>query len=301
MKKVLITGALGQNGKILSRIYTKKNFQVFGFVKKKHKYKIKNVKYLINNLQTKSKIKSDLKKIKPDIILHFASINNSFAKRIKKDNYKINYLYNIQITKNLIDSILKFKKKPKFIFAGSSVMFSSLNKPIISEKNYFNSSEYYGRYKIDAYKYIQSKENLNATTVILFNHDSIYRNKKFLIPRLIKAIKEKRISFIKKIYFENISGDFSHAEDICYGIYKISTMRKKIDKVILSSGKRFYLNHLIKFLLKKKNLKIKIDEKKIKNKKHNHKSIGSNIFLKKNIKYKPKKSLKDAALDMLQN
>ena len=51
-------------------------------------------------------------------------------------------------------------------------------------------------YKISAYRYIESmkkKKKINATTAILFNHDSTYRNKSFLIPKLINAFKKKKI------------------------------------------------------------------------------------------------------------
>ena len=60
MKKVIITGALGQNGKILSKIYSKKNYQVLGFVKEKQKSKIKGIKYFNNNLLNKKKIEKHL-------------------------------------------------------------------------------------------------------------------------------------------------------------------------------------------------------------------------------------------------
>jgi len=44
LKKVLITGALGQDGVILSRIFQKKNFKVYGFIEKKKKIKNKKIK-----------------------------------------------------------------------------------------------------------------------------------------------------------------------------------------------------------------------------------------------------------------
>ena len=53
-------------------------------------------------------------------------------------------------------------------------------KKIISEKDIFFSKEYYGKYKIVAHINLflnNSNQNLNSTTVILFNHDSIYRGK----------------------------------------------------------------------------------------------------------------------------
>ena len=62
-KKVLITGALGQNGIILSSLLLKKNYQVFGWIrKKKYNNKIKGVSYQIVNLEKKNDI------LKPIII-----------------------------------------------------------------------------------------------------------------------------------------------------------------------------------------------------------------------------------------
>ena len=63
--------------------------------------------------------------------------------------------------------------------------------------------------------------------MILFNHDSALRNKKFLLPRIVKAIKEKNENFLNNIYKENIIKDFSHAEDICNAIYLL--IRKNVN------------------------------------------------------------------------
>ena len=297
MKKVLITGALGQNGKILSNIYNKKNYQVSGFIKKNQKGKIKGIRYFNNNLLNKKKIEKHLYQIKPNIILHLASRNDSYSKRLKKDNYKSNYIYNLKITKNLVDAIIKTGLKSKLIFAGSSVMFSNQKKNIVSEKDKFGSKEFYGKYKIDAHSYIQSKTNkrFKSTTVILFNHDSVFRNRKFLIPRLIEAVKKKKIKFIKKIFIENINGDFSHAEDICKGIYKVSINNKNIKSIILSSGKRFYLNSLLKYFIKKNKIDLQISKNQIKKNSENFKFLGSNLLAKKLINYKPGKNLMVAA------
>ena len=235
--------------------------------------------------------------IKPNVILHLASRNDSYSKRLKKDNYKNNYIYNLKITKNLVDAIIKTGIKSKLIFAGSSVMFSNQKKSIVSEKDKFGSREFYGKYKIDAHNYIHLKTNkkFKATTVILFNHDSVYRNKKFLIPRLIEAVKKKKIKFIKKIFIENINGDFSHAEDICKGIYKVSINNKNIKSIILSSGKRFYLNSLLKYFIKKNKIDLQISKNQIKKNSENFKFLGSNLLAKKLINYKPGKNLMVAA------
>ena len=287
MKTVLITGALGQDGIILSKIFLKKSYKVLGIIKKKNKNLVKGVKYIVNNLKSKKKIFKILNKSNPSIIIHLAAINNSYYFR-EKENYKNNYLLNLVCTKNLIQSAVKMKKLKKFIFAGSSLMFKNQKKIIVNENSIFRSKDFYSKYKIDSFRYLQKiskKNNFNSTTILLFNHDSIYRNEKFLIPKLVKSFIRKDKDYIEKIFCLNISGDFSNAENICYGIYKLSVSKKKIPKIILSSGKRFFINDIIDFLIKKFPLKI---DKNLKVSKNNYKHIGSNKLARKLINYKNK-------------
>lgn len=284
MKKVLITGALGQDGRILSRIYIKKKFKVYGIVKKKRFPLIKKVKYFENNLKIKNRLINIINEVKPDIVVHLASYNETYSKR-KKDTYTKNYESNILISKNLINVLVNSRFKCRFIFAGSSLMFGK-SKKIATEKSKFISNEYYGKYKIYVHKYLeqlQKKGEINFCTAILFNHDSIYRDKKFLIPRIISAFKSNNKKFIQRIYSLNISGDFSSAEEICLGIYKLSINKKKISKIILSSGKRFHINEFINDMNAKYNFKF---EKNKRLDKKNKNILGSNKLAKKVINFK---------------
>ena len=300
MKKVLITGALGQDGVILSRIFQKKNFEVHGFIEKKKKIKIPKVKYNFNNLTSQKKIRNHLKIIKPNIIIHLASKNETYETRKTEKNYKVNYLKNLKCTSNLLTSIIKLDLKTKLIFAGSSLMFKNSNKKV-SEETVLKSNDYYGNYKIDAHKMImrmKKEKKIDASTAILFNHDSVFRNKKFLLPRLVKSFINKDLKFIKDIYKLNVNGDFSHAEDICNGIYKLSITKKKVDMLILSSGKRFYINKIINYLEKYFQYNIK---KAYSNKNLNYRIIGSNKLAKKLINYKALKSPINACKEILEN
>ena len=300
MKKVIITGALGQDGIILSRIFQKKNFEVHGFVEREKEIKISEVKYNFNNLTSQKKIEDQLKIIKPSIIIHLACKNETYKKRKNEENYKVNYLKNLECTSNLLNAIIKVDLKTKLIFAGSSLMFNKTNKKV-SEKTVLKSYDYYGNYKIDAHKMImkmKKEKKIDASTAILFNHDSVFRNEKFLLPKLVKSFANKDFKFIEDIYKLNISGDFSHAEDICNGIYKLSITKKKIDMLILSSGKRFYINRIIDYLEKYFQYNIK---KKYLDKNLNHRIIGSNKLAVKLINYKSLKSPINACEEILKN
>jgi GDPmannose 4,6-dehydratase len=253
MKKILITGINGQDGTILSNILIKRKFKVYGITKKKITSKAKDI-HLINIQRLNfNKIIKKFDEIKPDVIVHFGSSNPSYNQNFGKKEYD----YNLNFTKNIIDYISK--NKIKFIFPSSSLVFKySKNK--LNENSKIESKTYYSKFRNNASKYllnIKRKKKVNATIAILFNHDSKYRNKRFLFPRLIKSIRDKKYGFLKKLYRENISGDFSHAEDICVAIFLLIKTKKNPDKIILSSGKRTYINHIIEFFIPKFRSKLK--------------------------------------------
>lgn len=295
MKKILITGAEGQDGKILSEILIKNRYLAYGFVKKK---------IFFNNttiFSTKNKKFSEIKKkiieINPDSIVHFGSDNPSYNKSfLKKD-----FVKNLSFTKKLIDYICE-NNSIQLIIISSSQIFKKTEKKI-NENSPVCATSYYSKFRIDSAKYLLRKKkiyNLKATVVILFNHDSKYRNPRFLLPRLVKAIKINDIKFINKIYLENITGDFSHAYDICNGIFLLIKTSKNPDKLILCSGKKIYINDIIFFL--NKNLKKYLPSKSfLKSSKSLDNLIGTNHLARKIIGWKPNKDIFVAVKEMYKS
>jgi GDPmannose 4,6-dehydratase len=298
MNKVLITGAHGQDGIILSKILLKKKYKVFGIIKKKKiRFNLPNVSYFVNDLLNYNKICNLVKKIRPNIIIHFASNNYPFSKE-KKINYLNHYLENFVGTKNLLEAVKK-NKKMFFIFAGSSRMYGKNTIGYVNEESQFKRTGFYESYKIDAHKLLMQykyKYSLKATTAIFFNHDSIYRNNYFIIPKLVNSLINKNYIFLKKIYNFNLTGDFSHAEDICYAIYLLIKSKKNIDKIILSSGKRTKINDIILYLIRIfniKNIKFK------KPKKPKKTLVGINSLAVKLLTWISKKSIYDVVQEMI--
>ena len=82
---ILITGALGQDGKLLSELLIKKKYNVIGCIKKKkYKYRIKKVIYKIIDLQNQKEVTEIIKKYNPSTVIHFGSENPSYISRKKK-------------------------------------------------------------------------------------------------------------------------------------------------------------------------------------------------------------------------
>ena len=296
IKNIIITGGNGQDAKILAKII--KSYNIYFVVNNRVRKKFKNLYYHKIDLFNFKKTFEFIKSTNPVGIIHLASKNETAEN--KKLKFQTHYKKNFLMTKNLLDSIIKINYKIKFIFAGSSQMFG--NKiGVASEKNKFQGNCYYSNYKIDSYNLIQKfrkKFKLNASTLILFNHDSIYRNKNFLLPRIVKYLKENNLTKLNEIYNENIMGDFSHAEDVCEAIYKVLRLKKLPNKIILSSHKFTHINDLILYGLKKLKIK-KIFKQKIK--KDKKLLLGNNNFAKKRLNWKIKKSSLIAFKEILKN
>ena len=290
---ILITGALGQDGKLLSELLIKKKYNVIGCIKKKkYKYRIKKVIYKIIDLQNQKEVTEIIKKYNPSTVIHFGSENPSYISRKKKTLF---LKKNFKSSKNLIDCVNILNPKIHFIFANSSNIFLRKKKYKYSENDAFYAYDNYSKFRLKTYKYLKkvgSKNNFRYTNLILFNHDSVLRNKKFLLPRIIKAIKNKNQKFLNYIYKENIIEDFSHADDICKAIFLLIEKKIFINNLILSSSKKTKINSIIDYLLKKYDRSIKITSKP---KKNVNFIIGNNNLAKKVLNRKLSKSIFIAA------
>ncbi len=287
-KNILITGANGQDGKIISQKLYKRKINLL-LVDKKFKKKIikKNIKYFEFNLRNKQKLNKLFKYYKIDIVLNLASNNPNYG----QNDYFKHYLENINNTKNLIDSLIKYKKKIKFISCDSSRIFKK-KIGVVNENSKIMVSDYYSKFRIETKNYLiktnKDNRNFNFTNVVLFNHDSIFRKKRFLLPRIIFALISKNQKFLNQIIKENIVMDYSHAEDICDALIKILFLKKDIKNIILSSGKKTYINEVIKYLIKKNKLNLNLNYKNIKK---GYCITGNNNLAKKTLKWKIKKNI----------
>jgi len=294
---ILITGAQGQDGIILSEILIKKGFNVIGVIRNKiFKKKINKVKYYKLDLFNLIEIEKFLSKSKPDYIIHFGSENPSFNQKNRKKRFENK---NIKSSLNLINSINNLNLNSIFIFANSSQIFKKTKKKV-TEKFQITKKDPYTSFRIDIIKYmkfLKKKNNFKYINLILFNHDSKFRSEKFLLPRLVKSIKNKDKNFINEIYRQNIYADFSHAEDICNAIFLLIKKKIIVDNLILSSSKLTSVNKLIEYLLNKNKLKNILDDK-IYIKKKQINLIGDNHFAKKILGWKIKKDIYKALNEM---
>tara|TARA_Y100001970_G_scaffold266801_1_gene355962 strand:+ start:369 stop:1322 length:954 start_codon:yes stop_codon:yes gene_type:complete len=261
MKKsiAIIVGGTGQFGVLLAEKLLKKKYKVIITTRSINKAKKKIAKKKINikklDIFNKNEIKKLLFKYKPGIIFYTASQSSpgkSFEK--KKETYLSNYIG----CKNFLEIIKKNKFDSKFINFSSCEIYGNYKKKISVESPKKPISPY-GFAKLKAHnktKYYREKYNLKFYNAIIFNTESLFRPKNFLVPKIcIAAINAKKKNIKTEFGNLNISREWNWCEEQCK--YLMMFINREPQDFILSNGKSFSAIHLMKLAFSYFNLDYK--------------------------------------------
>ena len=260
MKKILILGSEGQIGSHLKKFLKKKKYNVLEFDlvrSKKEDLRLNQNKNLID-------------KIKKTDFIYFLAFDVGGSRYLKK--YQNTYEFisnNIKIIENTFE-IIKKNNKP-FLFASSQMSNMSYSPYGLLKNIGEKYTEILGGLVVKFWNVYGIEKDLKKSHVIT---DFILMSLKNNKIRMLTDGREKR--------------DFLYAEDCCVGLEKILINFKKIKKnkksVDLTTGKYtsiFNIAKIIQKLLKKKNIKIKIEPSKNKDSVQLDKRNKPDMFLKK--------------------
>jgi len=256
----IIVGGTGQFGIITSEFLLKKNYKVIittrSINKKKKLFKKhSNLKLYKLDIYNKIKINKLLYKYKPSLVFYFAG-QSSPAKSFlyKKETYKSNVLG----CKNFLDVILKNNYNCKFVNASSCEMYGKINNKIkvSSIKNPINP---YGLSKLKSFeitKKYRETHNIKTYNAIIFNTESFFREKSYLIPKIcLAAIYAKKYNLKTEFGNLKISREWNWCPEQVK--YLLEFIRKKPQDFILSNGKNYSALQMLRFAFKYFNLNYK--------------------------------------------
>ena len=244
-------GGSGQFGITLSKLLLKKRHFIIVTTRN-----VKRAKKKINISDNQLKIvKLDILKLKqiekiilkynPDYIFYFASQsspNLSFKKK------KQTYLSNFVGCRNFL-KIIKIKNlNCKFLNACSSEIFAKTNKKLnINSKKKPISP--YGKSKLLSFnitKKYRTNHLVNAYNAIIFNTESVYRDKSFLIPKIcLSAINAHKFNSKCEFGNLNISREWNWCEEQVKYLFKF--LNKKPQDFQLSNQRLYSAKDMLNF------------------------------------------------------
>ena len=250
MKKAFITGIGGQDGSYLSELLLKKNYKVYGIIRRNsivehQKNRIenieidKNVDLSYGDLEDRSSLDGLLKKIRPDEIYNLAAQSHV---RISFDVPEYTIKTNALGVFNLLESYRLNAPKAKFYQASSSEMFGrSVEKNGFQrETTRFEPTSPYGCAKVFAFNLVKHYRNaykLFVSNGILFNHESPRRGSNFVTNKVIKTAVEIKLGLKNKLYLGNLDSfrDWGHSKDYVRAMYLI-LKHKEPDDFVIATG-----------------------------------------------------------------
>ena len=275
-KKILILGSEGQIGNHLKQYLIKKNYKVFEFDlvrSKKEDLRLNKNKNLIS-------------KIKKSDFIFFLAFDVGGSRYLKK--YQNTYEFisnNIRILENTFQILKKYEKP--FLFASSQMSNMSYSP--------------YGLLKNIGEKYSDILGGLVVKFWNVYGLEKDLQKSHVITDFVLMGLKNKRIKMLTN---GSEKRDFLYAEDCCIGLEKIFLNFKKIKKIKksidLTTGKYtsiISIAKIIQNLLKKREIKVKIQPSKNKDVVQLDKRNKPDMFFKKY--WQPKFSLKDGIEEII--
>ena len=178
----------------------------------------------------------------------------------------------------------------KFVNSSSCEIFGNVNGKV-NLKTRKRPISPYGRSKLLSHNIIKSyreKDNLLAYNAIIFNTESVYRDKSFLIPKIcISAINAYKNN--KKTGFGNIdiSREWNWCEEQCEALIKF--IKKKPHDFFLSNGKIYSAIKMLEYAFNYFNLDYRkyvfLNKKYLRKKDINYVKSDPKLSLKKSKIY----------------
>lgn len=301
-KSIIIAGISGQDGSILAEKLSN-NYKIIGLTRKKipnkKLVKIDKKILLIKTDYTYKSLFKIIKKYKPIEIYNFACQSNPSLSWVKINETSFSI---VNITINFLEIIRKHFKKIKYFNASSCEIFKRKTTKHseydeIFPNNPYGISKSFAHFLTIAYR---KKFNLFLVNGILFNHESLRRNKIYLGKKLITEAHELFKKKRSKIVLNDTSAirDFSYAYDIINGIIEVMRLNKS-DDFIIASGKSRSVRDFAKVIFNELNIPLN-KLKSLNNKGKDFRGANISKILHK-TKWKPKLNFESFIKQMIRD
>ena len=297
-KKVLIFGAAGYIGSILSEYLLSKKYIVISadnliyknFFSIKNLKVNRNFKFINNQKLSNKKLEKILSEV--DYVVYLAGlVGDPITKKYPRQSCYHNYKYIVKII-NLLKKNLNLQK---FIFISTCSNYGLINKNILAtEKQKLKPLSLYAKQKVKIEKKLLLKKNKNVNPIILRFATAFGLSKRMRFDLTVNQfVKDLYLKKKLLVYDPNTWRPYCHVKDFCRLILiVIKSKNKKIIGQVFNSGgnKNNFTKIGIVNLIKQRIKKTNITYKKFDVDPRNYKVDFTKVY--KILKFKPKYSVK---------
>lgn len=241
MKRALITGITGQDGSYLAELLLKKDYKVFGTVRRLSTPNIGNIRsiqdkveLLSADLLDQTSLTEAVEQAEPDEVYNLAAM--SFVKTSFDQPVLTGEFTGLGVTR-VLEAVRDVNPKIRFYQASSSEMFGKVVETPQKETTRFHPRSPYGVAKVYGhYITLNYRESYDmfASNGILFNHESPRRGIEFVTRKISHAVARISLGRQDKLHLGNMEAkrDWGFAGDYVEAMWRILQQEKPDDYVI---------------------------------------------------------------------
>ncbi|HUI49564.1 MAG TPA: GDP-mannose 4,6-dehydratase [Acidimicrobiia bacterium] len=257
MKRALITGITGQDGRHLSQFLAGKGYQVFGLVHGQANPKIEMVQnenpaleLLEGDLRDLSSLIAVVEQVQPDEVYNLGAI--SFVQLSFKQAELTAEITGLGVLRMLeaVRIVGGTDNNPiRFYQASSSEMFGKVQQTPQTERTPFHPRSPYGVAKVFGhYTTLNYREayNIHASSGILFNHEGPKRGLEFVTRKVTSSVARIQLGLQEVITMGNIdsSRDWGYAGDYVEAMWMM-LQQDQPDDYVIATGETHTIRDLL--------------------------------------------------------
>lgn len=248
MKKAIIVGYNGQDGKLLNSYLLKKDYRIVGIGKN---ITICPDGFLIAPVDIKNsqEVFQLIKEFKPNEIYHLAAFHHSSEENPigNIDLFQQSFAIHVSALVNFLEGIKQYSPETRIFYAASSHIFGEPSSEIQDEDTAINPNCFYGITKaagLFTCRLYRNNYSIFASTGILYNHESSSRSEAFISKKIINsAINIKRRKQEKLVIGDlNAEIDWGYAPDYIDAMYRIINCEVPQDFIVATGEKHKVLD-----------------------------------------------------------
>ena len=257
MKRVLITGITGQDGRHLSQFLSAKDYQVFGLVHGQANPKIELVQQenpalelVEGDLRDLSSLIAVVEQVQPDEVYNLGAI--SFVQLSFKQAELTAEITGLGVLRMLeaVRIVGGTQNNPIRVYqASSSEMFGKVHETPQNEGTPFHPRSPYGVAKVFGhYTTMNYREayNIHASSGILFNHEGPKRGLEFVTRKVTNSVARIKLGLQNEITMGNIdsSRDWGYAGDYVEAMWMM-LQQNEPDDYVIATGETHTIRELL--------------------------------------------------------
>ncbi len=249
MKRAIIVGSKGQDGKLLAQQLIADGYGLLGISRT-------GVEWLgaVESLQASSSlpkcidiaesraVQSAVLQFAPDEIYYLAAVHQSAdaGRPATADLLARGYEVHVGGLVNFLEAMLVHRPQSRLFYAASSHTFGNVDRPLIDEATPLNPICPYGITKaagVQCCRLYRRLHGLFASVGLLFNHESVYRRPDFLSQKIVRTAVAIKFGLADELVLGDLSAvvDWGDARDFTRAMQDIVSL-DQADDFIVATG-----------------------------------------------------------------